>query len=82
MELDLHSVYDFMTFVGKILPSRAGQRGSISGGQTMSGMKDFSRERTIPCQSRELCRDPCGGQDQGLMRNWGYWNRGVTFARS
>jgi hypothetical protein len=24
----------------------------------MSGMKDFSRERTIPCQSRELCRDP------------------------
>jgi hypothetical protein len=54
-------VYDFMACVGKIVPSGAGQpgkRGSVSGRQTMSGMKDFSRQRTVHRQSRELCRDP------------------------
>jgi len=67
-----------MACVGKIVPSRAGQprkRGSISGGQTVSDMKDFSRERTITRQSRELCRDPRGGQDQGHVRNWGLRER-------
>jgi len=74
MELDFHSVYDFMACVGKIVPSRAGQPrkgGSISGGQTVSDMKDFSRDRTITRQSRELCRDPRVGQDQGRVRNCG-----------
>jgi hypothetical protein len=64
MELVLHFVYYFMACVEKIVLSRAGQprkRGLISGRQTISDMKDFSTERTIRRQSRELCREPRGG---------------------